>query len=108
MNRCYLVELKPSQRHQLPPDVLSLATCLRGEGGEWLLFRDNLVAYKVAKLTGGTVRCGQMLASAASPDPAPRKAARHGATPPKRTAGHHTLTLEGGIEVRLDAPVAAG
>lgn len=96
MNRCYLVELLPEQLKRLPPEQLELATQVQGtDEGRWLLFRDSLVAYKVAKLTGSAVRCGQVVWELAP------------TTPTKGALSCETLALAGGAQVVLEAAVTA-
>jgi len=58
----YVVELLPEQTQTLGPEHLELGTCVDCTGSKLLIFRDNFVAYKVATLTGGTVRLGQIVA----------------------------------------------
>lgn len=92
MSRCYLLELLPEQLESLSPEQLELATQVRGEGErQWLLFRDSLIAYKVAMLTGSTVRCGQMVTEAPTDPLIPCE----------------TLVLGGGAQVRLEVPLSA-
>lgn len=84
----YLIELLPEQLLSLPPEHLELATRIQGaRGEELLLYRDSLVAYKVATLTGGTVRYGQVVL---------------GTTP---LAG--TLALGDGRQLLLETPASA-
>ncbi len=88
----YFVELLPEQLLELPPEHLELATQIQGKSGErLLLFRDSLVAYKVATATGSVVRCAQVV-------DAPLK---------DEARIPEALLLEGGRHLLIETPVPA-
>lgn len=62
MNKRYVVVTSPEQAKALKPEKLELATCLNSpDGAELLIYRDSFVAYKVATMTGGQVRRGDIV-----------------------------------------------
>lgn len=69
MLKRYIVVTSPEQKRNLKREDLELATCVNGaDGNEFLVYRDNFVAYKIATLTGGQVHPGYIVIDSVTAD----------------------------------------